>query len=343
MNWTRAVWCVVVIGCGRAEGDPAARPEVTVRLGMVRRDSVAVVVQADGRLVSPPDGSALLAAPVDAVVRDVAVQLGGRVRAGAILVRLDAPEVAAQAAALGAQAATAAQTAERERQLLAEGISARRQAEEAATAAEALQAQGAAADSLVTRLTVRSPLPGVVSRLAVRRGERVAAGQLLAEVVNPGVVFCSASVPASDLGRIRVGQVAQIQVEGGDSSWMARVASIGPVVDSISNMGTVLLRLTTLVPAMRPGLAARVRIVVELRRAVLVVPASALVYAGNATVVFVVGADSIARARPVGAGVRAGDVVEVDGDLHEGDRIVVGGAYGLPDSTKVLSQPDSAS
>lgn len=322
--------------CGGDKGDPAASPRVPVEIGIVKRDSMVVVVEADGRLIPRPDGAATLSAPADAVVRAVAVSLGARVGRGAALIELDAPEVMAQAAALKAQAAAAATNLDRQRQLLAEGIAARRDVEDQGAAAEALAAQARAAAAIEGRLHVRAPLGGVVSNLVVHQGERVTAGQALVEVVDPARVHAAATVPSAQLVDLRPGQSATLLVEGATTEWPAIVEGVGGTVDSLSNTTQVLVRPRTIGPAMRPGAGVTIRIRAAVHRNVLVIPAAALVFVGNQATVFVVGADSIARAHPVTVVTRSPSAIEVAGALQAGDRVVTTGAYGLPDSARVI-------
>ncbi|MEO6068410.1 MAG: efflux RND transporter periplasmic adaptor subunit [Gemmatimonadales bacterium] len=339
----RALLLLFLAACRPSGGEAPTVPEVPVTLGVVRRDSIVVYLEADGRLISRPDGSALLTAPADGVVRSVRAQLGGRIGAGAVALELDAPDLEAQAATLRAQASVAAANAERQRQLFADGISARRQVEESAAEAEALKAQAAAAESLRQRTRVRSPLNGVVSQLLVRPGERVSAGQPLVEVMDPSQVYASATVPAAKLAGLRPGLDAELALEGSPTAWPARLESVGATIDSLSNTAQVLLRPRTVDAMLRPGLGVAIRIRVAVKRNVLVVPATALVYVGNTPTLFVVGPDSIARARTVVLGARSGETIEVSGEVREGDRIVALGAYGLPDSARVVpSTVDSA-
>lgn len=322
--------------CGGEKGDATAPPRVPVEVGIVRRDSMVVVVEAEGRLIPRPDGAATLSAPADAIVRYVGVGLGARVRRGAALLELDAPEVMAQAAALKAQAAAAATNLDRQRQLLTEGIAARRDVEDQSAASEALAAQARAAAAMEGRLHVRAPLAGVISSLPVHQGERVTAGQPLVEVVDPARVHASATVPASALADLRPGQAATLMVEGSATEWPATVEGIGGTVDSLSNTAQVTVRPRTIAPALRPGAGATIRIRAAVHRNVLVIPTAALVFVGNQATVFVVSADSIAHARPVQVIARSPTAIEVSGELTEGDRVVTTGAYGLPDSARVI-------
>ena len=74
---------------------------------------------------------------------------------------------------------------------------------------------------------------------------------------------------------------------------------------------------------------------VETRRAVLVVPDSALVLVGNEFQLFVLGPDSIVRGHAVTVGARQAGRAEVSGDVSAGQVVVTAGAYGLPDSSRV--------
>jgi multidrug efflux system membrane fusion protein len=330
-----------IVACGPSGGDAPTRTAVPVTLGEVRRDSISVVVQADGRLVSRPNGSALLVAPADAVVKRVATQIGARVKSGTLIIELDAPDLTAQAAGLRAQATAAAADADRQRQLFAEGIAARRDMEERVAAAEALQAQADAAEALHRRATVRSPLDGLVAQLLVRAGSRVSAGDQLAEIIDPSQVYAVASIPANQLQGIRAGQPARLHLEGATSDPAAVVQSVGATIDSLSNTAQVLVQPRRYDPMLRPGLGVTIAIQVATHRNALVVPSGAIVLVGNSPTIFVVGSDSIAHARSVVPGARSGDRVEVTGEVNAGDRIVVVGAYGLPDSAHVVPRAAS--
>ena len=331
-----ALLALTLAACSPSGGGAPAQAEVPVTLDQVRRDSMVVFLEADGRLVSRPEGSALLVAPADAVVGRVHTQIGARLVAGALALELDIPDLAAQAAGLRAQAIAAMADAERQKQLLAEGIASRRDVEERSAAVEALQLQAAAAEALSQRAKVRSPLNGIVSQLLVRPGMRVAAGAPLLEVIDPAKVYASATIAATALAGIHPGQPAFLHLEGGTADWPAIVENVGSTVDSLSNTTQVLVRPHRYDPMLRPGLGMTIRIRVTVHRNVLVVPAAALVFVGNTPTIFVVGTDSIAHAKGVVPLARSAGFVEITGDVKPGDRIVTAGVYGLPDGSRVL-------
>ncbi|MEO8634575.1 MAG: efflux RND transporter periplasmic adaptor subunit [Gemmatimonadales bacterium] len=327
---------LLLVGCGGGAGDgePAALI-VPVVLDTLRSDTISRTLTVVGRLLPAPGGAAALSAPMDAMVRRVRVSVGDRVGRGEVLVELDAPELAGQAAALRAQADAATANAVRQRRLLSEGITSRRSVEEQEAVATAAEAAARAAEALLVRGNLVSPLSGIVAQVLVQPGERVAAGQGLAAVVDDGTLDLVAAVPAADLGLLRVGQLAAITVEGSATVEHGRIQAIAPSVDTMTNAAQVLVRVTGSGSRLRSGSSAEARVSVETRRGVLVVPDSALVLVGNAFQVFVLGPDSIVRGHPVVVGARQAGRAEITGDLVAGQVIVTAGAYGLPDSSRV--------
>lgn len=330
---------VVMLAASCGGGDEAAPPApvVSVGIGEVRRDTMTAVTSVVGRLGPIPGGSATLTAPIDGVVGAVNVAVGQRVGSGTNLVRLEAPELASQATGLRAGAGAADRDAARQQELLKQGIASRRQVEERTAAALAASAAAAAAEALLARTRVASPLRGVVQRVLVQRGERVSAGQLLVEVIDDRVLDLVAAVPLVELAGIRVGQKASVSAGEGTMARTARVHALAPALDSVTNTGQVVIRILSPGPTLRAGAMATALVQTGKSIEGLIVPDSALVLVGGQLHVFVVGADSIARARPVVVGVRFGGRAQVTGPLVAGDRVVTRGAYGLPDSVRVVT------
>jgi RND family efflux transporter MFP subunit len=326
---------LLMLGCGKGEtaGDPASGVSVAVQSATL--DSISEVLTLTGQLSPLPGGSALLAAPADAVVQSIGVQLGDPVGRGQVLMQLDAPELTTAARSLAAQARSDSMDLERQRGLYQQGISARRQLEEREATAAGSKAQAEAALELLRRARVSSPIAGGVQRLLVQVGERVSAGQPLVEVVNGSGLDLHAGVPAAALSRIHVGQSVTLRSEGLDHPVSGKVAAIAPAIDSTSGMGEVVVRVAT-ANGLRAGGGATGALQLRVLRNVLVVPDSALVPADSGLQLFVVGPDSIAHSRAVTVQVRTGGRASVTGEIKAGELVVVSGAYGLTDSTRVV-------
>jgi len=324
-------------GCGRESGDTAAEVHaVPVGLAVVKRDTISETLTLVGRLTPVPGGSALLSAPTDAVVRGVRAQVGEPVAAGRLLLELEAPELVTQAQSLRAAADAADADLARQRDLFQQGITARRQLEEREASATSARAAAVAAERLLARTRVTSPIAGGVQRVLVQPGERVSAGQPLVEVVNSRGLDLVASVAPADLARLAVGQAATVSADAGGEPRPARVHAIAPGVDSLTGAGAVVIRIGATGSSLRPGGGATARVSLPVERDALVVPDSALVLVGGTLNVFVIGADSVAHARPVEVGVRSGSRASIRGELQPGDRVATTGAYGLVDGTRVV-------
>lgn len=330
--------------CGHAEsGDenetaPGAT-RVPVGLATVRRDSIVEEVVLTGRLAPRPGGAALLAAPAAGVVRAVRAQVGDRVTRGKTLVLLDVPELVADAEQKASAAAQAEREAERQRRLLADGISSARQAEEADAAARQAATAAAAARDLLSRTNVASPIAGRVQEILVQPGERVDAGGALARVIAGDTLDLVAAAPAADLGRLRPGQPASVVQEGVSGTHRAWVAGLAPGVDSATGAGQAVLRVPNRDGSLRAGAGAQAFVRLGIRRNALVVPDSAIVLLGDSSAVFVMGRDSLVHARTVVRGARHGGLTEVQGNVGPGDRVVTTGAFGLEDGMRVAPVP----
>lgn len=335
---------VLLAACGGGAGDASVdesggAARVPVGLGTITRDSLVETLTLTGRLEPRPGGAALLAAPAAGVVRAIHVQIGDRVRQGGAVAELDVPELAADATQKSAAAAQAEREAARQQQLLADGITSARQAEEASANARQATAAARAARNLLSRTRVTSPVAGRVQEVFVQRGERVDAGRALVQVVAPDTLDLAVPVPAPRLARLRAGQLVEVTQEGDSAAASGWVAALAPGVDSLTNAGEAVIRVPNPRGRLHPGAAATARVRLGVKSAVLLAPDSALVLAGDSSVVFVVTADSVAHQRSVVRGAAAAGRTEITGKVHPGDRVVTTGAFGLEDGMHVVPIP----
>jgi membrane fusion protein, multidrug efflux system len=343
---------LLLAACGGGHGESAdesadegrgGAARVPVGLGTITRDSLVETLSLTGRLEPRPGGAALLAAPAAGIVRAIRAQVGDQVRRGQPVAELDVPELAADAAQKTAAADQARREGARQQQLLADGITSARQAEEAAASARQATAAAAAARTLLARTLVTSPISGRVQEVFVQRGERVDAGRALVQVVAPDTLDLAVPVPAPELGHLRAGQPADVTQDGDSATTRGWVAALAPAVDSLTNAGEAVIRVPNPRGRLHPGAAATARVRLGVRRDVLLAPDSALVLAGDSSVVFVMGPDSIAHLRAVVRGASAGGRTAVTGAIRPGDRVVTTGAFGLQDGMRVVpTRPVSA-
>jgi membrane fusion protein, multidrug efflux system len=339
------VLCLLAQACRSGTPGPGGSEiptRVPVGIATVARDTLRNELVLTGRLGPQPGGSALLTAPAAGVISAVRAQVGNRVRRGDEVVTLDVPELAAEARQREDAAALARRSAERQARLLSDGVTSKRQADEAAAAALQASAAAEAAKALLERTRVRSPITGRVQTVRAQAGERVEAGARLAEIIDVDTLDFRAAVPANRLSGLRVGLPVSVIEEGDTVSHPGRIAAIAPGVDSLTNAAEIVIRVPNRDQHLLAGAGAVGKVMIGVDPSALLVPDSALVMAGDSMAVFVVGADSIAHQRIVRVGVRQGGRAGVEGSLAPGDRVVTSGAFGLQDGMRVVPRDSSA-
>lgn len=191
---------------------------------------------------------------------------------------------------------------------------------------------------------LRSPIDGVVADRAVYPGDIAPAGTPLLVVMDTSKVILRLHIPQPQAAQLRLGDPATLEVPGIEGGLPARVSILSPALDPNSTTVEIWLEADNPRGELTPGTSVAASIVVRKVADALVVPESA-VLAGDSggSRVMVVGADGIAYSRQVTTGIRNAGLVEILSGLHSGEVVIVSGAYGLPDKTKVKAAPASES
>lgn len=298
------------------------------------------VLGAIGVVSGRPGHVATLAAPRPARVASVTATVGQRVHAGTPLVTFDQTTFAAGLTAAEAALGAARRNHDRTARLVSEGISPRKDLEQAV--AELAQAEAAAANARreAALSVLRAPITGVVTRVAATLGEMADPAQALVEIADPAALDILFSVSPADAARITRGVKVSLSAGQGTGAaveplGIATVMDVGGAVDTVSR--TVLVRAvaTGTRRPLRLGESMYGEIALATRNGALVVPAEALVPDGEKTKVFVVDAAGTAHAREVTVGGRNGHGVEIVAGLKGGERVVTYGAFGVDDGVTI--------
>jgi RND family efflux transporter MFP subunit len=280
-----------------------------------------------------------VAAQVAGAVVSLDVKAGDAVKAGQVLLRLDA-RAAEQTAAAGAaqlQAARAVQEAaakdfERQKQLfqnnyISQAALDRAEAQYRATQGQA-SAQLAAAGAARTQsgfYVVKAPYEGVVSDVAVVLGDMAMPGRPLLTVYDPRSLRVIVAVPQSTAARWNPGRAMQVDLPGTTAGRITPVkAQMLPTVDAATHTLEMRLDLPASLPGVTPGMFARAWLpLAASAESRLFVPVRAVVPRAELTGVYVVGADGRALLRQVRLGRARDDTVEVLTGVSAGERVVL--------------------
>jgi RND family efflux transporter MFP subunit len=277
-----------------------------------------------------------LAAQVAGRVVSLNVKAGDSVRAGQVLVQIDARSAAQAEAASQSQVreahahlANARAKLERTELLVARNFVSRAALDQARAEYVAAQEQtataianaGQAATS-ASFTAIAAPYGGVVAATEVELGDMATPGRALVTVFDPRELRVAATLPQAVLAQARLDAVVTVEIPTLARTLTARGATVLPMADARTHTTRVRLALPE-AAGLLPGQYARALFVTG-RTHALAIPASAVLRRSELTAVYVLDASGRARLRQVRLGEAARDgFVEVLAGLSPGERIAL--------------------
>ena len=322
-------------GAGQAAPVVVETQAVSVR---VLDDDVSAV----GSLVS--NESVVLRPEVSGRIEAIHFRDGEPVRRGEVLVELDAAVQRAELQQARANLTLAEADFSRTQDLFGRKFVSRSSLDDARAKLEVARAGVALAQARLARMQIRAPFDGVVGIRSVSPGDFVKDGDALINLEDIATLKVDFRLPELYLDRVKPGQSLELasDVLPGET-FAARVDAIDPLVDAQGRAVRLRASLPNPDGRLRPGVFARVRLILAERPDVLVVPEAALVPApGNVQFVYRVADDKAQRVN-VTTGVRREAVVEIVSGRASGEQVVTAGQLKLRDGApvKVLQAPQN--
>jgi membrane fusion protein (multidrug efflux system) len=311
----------------------AASTGLPVRAGVVKTGMIAEEVSAVGTLLA--NESVMIRPESDGRIAVIHFSEGQLVRKGDKLVSLDTSEVEAQLAAADSELTLNRSRMQRAEELQAKNFISAQALDEARENQNRSAARQMEVKARLDKMTIQAPFEGVAGLRQVSPGAYVKAGQDIARLEGIGTLKADFRVPEIFLRKIRTNQAVQIGVDAFPGETFAgAIYAIEPSVDEQTR--TVLLRAKIPNPGVRlkPGMFARVTLVLDVRDNALIVPEQALVPRGGERFVFRV-IDGKALQTKVEIGLRRPGEVEILQGLQAGEQIVVDGQLRLQDKSPV--------
>lgn len=274
LAWVAALLAVAVLASGawRAQSTRQARQHTLQEQAqrspaplMLQKSELLALVPRHLQLDLPISGvlkarqQAFVKARVAGELQGLQVREGDSVRAGQVLAQIDATENAArlrqaeqQAQAAAAQLAIAQRQLENNRALVGQGFISPTALQTTQANWDAAQANHLAAQAGVELArkalhdtVLRSPIDGQVAQRLANNGERLGVEARVLEIVDPRELELEALLAPADALQVRLGQSAQLRLQGQDSgpSVRATVVRINPSAQASSRALPVYLLL----------------------------------------------------------------------------------------------------
>lgn len=321
---------------------PATRAGAPLPVVVASAGSVGAETGFEGVVES--ERQVAVAAQVPGAVVYVGVRAGERVRAGQVLLRIDARASGQNASAVQAQVAAAraaldeaSRDLERQRHLAARHFVSQAALDQSEARFRSAQAQLAAHSSLAQAArtqdsfhVLRAPFAGVVSDVPVSLGDMAMPGRPLVLLHDPGALRVTAAVPQGFALRWKSTRLPRVEIPGhaGDLATLRAVAvQVLPVADPTTHTVQLRAELPPGLAGAAPGMFARVWLSSSTDAeasgtASPRVPRSAVVRRSEMTGLYVLDPQGRPALRQVRLGRSDGAVVEVLAGLSTGERVV---------------------
>ncbi len=186
-------------------------------------------------------------------------------------------------------------------------------------------------------VAIRSPFSGTVLERLASEGAYVQTGSPLYRVANLTRLWVQLDAYESDLPHLSLGQTVALEVEALPGEPLdGRIAFIDPIIDPLRRTARVRIEVSSPDQRLRPGMFVEAVLRAggegDERHQPLVIPATAALFTGRRSVVYV---ELSGRERPtyearvVRLAPQVGDIFPVVAGLAEGERVVSNGAFSL--------------
>ena len=301
-------------------------PVVQVAGTVISRNDTRLAAQVEGQVTWVADVGTLL------VAGDVAARLDD------VLVRAVLAEQEAQVARAQANVTFHQRESQRLAKLARENNAALSRLDESKRDLSIARSELAVAKSRVAqnlerleRTAIKAPFAGVVTEEFIQAGEWADPGTAMVRLVDTESLEVQAWVPVKTLPYLHKNTALQLTVAGQPASGIVR--TLVPVGDDQSRLFE--LRLNLEGGRLSAGQSVRIAIPTADSQPVIVLPRDSLVLRREGASVFRILEDNTAERVKVTTGMAEGDLIEVQGDIQPGDRVVIRGGERLRSGQKV--------
>lgn len=320
-----------------AGGPPPGGFAMPVEAAAVEIATVERRVPATGSLRS--NESVVLSPEVAGRLSQFPIQEGQRIGKGTVIAVLDTSVASAELAQARAGLNSSQSNLNRARDLASRGYGSVQRYDEAIADVQTRQSSIATAQARLDRSRILAPFDGVLGLRRVSVGEVLQAGAELVSLDQIDPIKIDFRVPETVLSNIHPDSDIEIELDAlPGRKFAGKVYAIDPQIDAGSRSIQVRARLPNPDFTLRPGLFARVSVLVERRENAVLVPEEAIVPVANDKFVMKI-VEGKAEMTKVSLGERRPGKVEIRQGLKAGDVVITAGLLKVRPGAPVMVLP----
>ena len=335
---------------GKMMSSPKMLPVTTVTSAAVKEEDWAPRLSAVGS-VSAAQG-AVVSTELGGTVGEIRFENGAQAKKGDVLVRLDVSQEEALLRSAEAEAKLARTDLERARDLVSKKVISKAEIDAAESKFNRLNAIVDQMRSNIAKKTIVAPFDGELGIRQVNVGQMINAGQQVVALTSLDRVYVDFALPEQNVSKLTKDLETSVRADAlPGREFKGKLTAINSMVDPITRNVPLQATLENPDHAVRPGMFAKVDVMLPETKKTIVIPGSAVSYAPYGDSVFVIekqkdpksGRESLVlRQQFVRIGEVRGDFVAVKQGLKPGQEVVGTGVFKLRNGMAVTINNDLA-
>ncbi len=350
----------LLMGCASKKQETTVETATPVRVASIAKGELVQSIEFNGDIAAEVEVKVFSKIPNNRIEK-FHVEEGDYIEKGQSIATIKAPAVThgleqarASLAAVKAQLENVKMEYERAERLYNENAMSKQQYDQVKTQYESTQAQleqiqaaVRTAESSYEDASVEAPISGIIGVRYYEAGDMINMTQPLVSIVQMKKVKITFDATEEDLGKLSVGQKAEITVKSyPDTTFVGKVVKISPVLDPLTRMADVEVLINNPDYLLKPGMFGRLKVITGILSDVIVVPRYATIEnttlerkEGKDVVVknyyVFVAADSVAQQRKLDIEYVNHVNIAVKGGVQVGEGLIVQGQKNLKNGAKI--------
>jgi membrane fusion protein (multidrug efflux system) len=322
-------------------------PPDTVSSFIAREEKWQGTINAIGSIVAVQ--GVTIAPELAGLVQEIAFESGAVVSKGDLLVRLDTSLERAQLSAIEAQVQLAVVNLQRVRTLSDQNMVSKADLDTAEATLKQYQGNAEAIRATIDKKTIRAPFNGRLGIRQVNLGQYLDTGKPIVSLQALTPIYVEFSLPQQELARLQTGMAVHLSTDAYPGrEFEGKLTAINPDLDPTTRSVGLQATIENADKLLRPGMFARVEVLLKEQKSVVVIPATAVVTAPYGDSVYLIEPSKdeqgkehlIARQQFIRTGPGRGDFISVETGLKPGQKVVSAGGLKLRNGATVTENND---